>query len=132
MTLQELLEVAKQAMPVPFRVDGPPLIYEFDDLPQINADGAYIDEAPPQKRKRVDGEDEESARKRRGSAGAKGTARNVSKQSLSLLFMPSLHLSNCSGLHYFDLQGLLDLSCSLPSSSCPYPARLYAMTTVFA
>lgn len=31
--LQELLEAAKQQLGFPFREDGPPLGYEFDDIP---------------------------------------------------------------------------------------------------
>lgn len=78
--LQELLEAVKQSMPVPFRVDGPPLVYEFDEWPQIDDDGTYLDEQPPPKRKRVDGDDEEGARKKRPTAGAKGSAKNVSNR----------------------------------------------------
>ena len=79
MALQEVIEAVKHTMAVPYRIDGPPLMYEFDDLPDINEDGTYRDEEPAHKRKRVDGDDEESARKRRVSAGAKGSARNVSR-----------------------------------------------------
>ena len=68
----------KQSMVVPFRVDGPPLVYEFDEWPQIDDDGKYLDDQPPQKRKRVDGDDEEAARKKRPTAGAKGSAKNAS------------------------------------------------------
>ena len=78
--LQELLEAVKQSMPVPFRVDGPPLVYEFDEWPQIDDDGTYLDEQPPPKRKRVDGDDEEGVRKKRPTAGAKGSAKNVSNR----------------------------------------------------
>lgn len=73
-----MIDAVRENLAVPFRVDGPPLVYEFDDLPEINEDGTYRDEEPPHKRKRVDGDDEESARKRRASAGAKGSARNAS------------------------------------------------------
>lgn len=65
-------------MSVPYRIDGPALVFEFDDMPLINDDGMYLDEQPPQKRKRVDGDDDESRRKRRTSAGAKGSGRAVS------------------------------------------------------
>lgn len=70
--------MAKASLPVPFRVDGPPLSYEFDDPPLIRPDGTYADEEPWLKRKRVDGDDDdEMARIKRLSAGAKGNARNV-------------------------------------------------------
>ena len=83
--LQELVEAVKQSMVVPFRVEGPPLVYEFDEWPQINEDGTYLDEQPPQKRKRVDGDDEEAARKKRPSTGgAKGLGKNVNSSCIAI------------------------------------------------
>ncbi len=67
----------KQSMLVPFRVDVPPLVFEFDDCPQLNDDGTVQDEQPLQKRKRVDGDDDEASRKKRPTAGAKGSTKNV-------------------------------------------------------
>lgn len=72
------MEAVKQSLNIPFRVDGPPLVYEFDNLPLINEEGEYLDEQPVQKRKRADHDEEDGNRKRRQSAGAKGSARNVS------------------------------------------------------
>ena len=63
-------------MPVPFRENGPLLVYEFDDPPRMGPNGTYLDVDLGDKRKRVasyDGEDGEDAanRKRRSSAGAR-------------------------------------------------------------
>ena len=93
--LQELIALARAQMPVPFREDGPHLVYEFDDPPivHISEEGAvtYADEEAAPKRKRVDGDDEESARKRRASAGLKGSARTVSyRVNLPDLGMPAV------------------------------------------
>ncbi len=66
--------MAQANLPVPFRSDGPPLLFEFDDVPEIKEDGTYLDEEPPAKRKRVDGDEDEINRNRRATAGAKGKA----------------------------------------------------------
>ena len=72
------MSMAQASLPVPFREDGPPLLFEFDDVPEVNEDGTYVDEGPPSKRKRVEGDEDEIARNRRASAGAKGKAGIVS------------------------------------------------------
>lgn len=80
-----MLEAAKQNLPVPFREDGPALAFEFDDTPLIDDNGVYLDEQAPTKRKRVDGDEEEAPRKRRQSAGAKGSARSVEHLRLQIM-----------------------------------------------
>ena len=95
-------------MPVPFREDGPHLVYEFDDPPivHISEEGAvtYADEEAAPKRKRVDGDDEESARKRRASAGLKGSARTVS-YCANLLHSPALGLPAVKHSEHLSLHG---------------------------
>lgn len=83
--MQELLALARTLLPVAFREDGPPLLFEFDDPPLIRPDGTYADEEPSLKRKRVDGDEDDFARYRRLSAGQKGASRQARTKPLPAL-----------------------------------------------
>ena len=122
---RELVEQAKQWLPIPYRTDGPPLAFVFDDPPSPDGDDGDNADAPvKRKRVMVDGYEMEED----GEDGM-----NVSFLLIKLCWLHTLAYcdSNClvehliilfahlSTLHAGTLYSQLSFLCENCSVACP-------------